>query len=740
MIGLKTDSPLERLLCIVSAGLVTGITAVTIELSFAALIFSGPLAPYVARGIGLALFGAIAMSAIVAMAGSLKGTVALPQDSPAAIIALVSAAIVASMPPSASGDSRFNTVVASIIVSSLLTAVVFILLGRFKLGSLTRFVPYPVVGGFLAGTGWLLLQGAIGMMAGIPLGLSQLPHLFDLATLISWLPGALLGVFLLVVLRHHNHFLITPIVLLGAVAVFYSALAAANMPIEEASSRGWLLGPFPQEALWQPITPGVLSQVSWLAILGQADKMVTIVFIGVVSLLFNASGLELVTGQDIDLNRELLSAGIANLVSGLGGGSVGYQTLSLSALANRMGASSRLVGILVAAFCGLLLVYGASIVAIFPKMVLGGLLLFLGLSFLVEWVYDGRFKLARIDYALVILILLIIITIGFLPGVAVGTGIAIMLFVVNYSRIAVVRHTLSGADFHSTVDRPASQRQLLRENGEQLEILQLQGFIFFGTAASLLNQIRCRLADSRRPRLRFLVLDFSRVTGLDSSAVSSFARMKQVAESQELQVALTSVTSEMECQLERGGLVNSHSAFDPTRVVHFMPNMDTGVEWCEDVLLATKGVSVSDCADTLEEQIDHVFAGPAAVTFLRYLDKIEVDKGVWLIRQGDPPDCLYFLERGLTTAWLDLPDGRSLRLRTMRCGTIIGEVGLYLGTVRTASVITMLPSVLYRLSAEAIRTMEERDPEVAAALHKWIARLMAERLAENNNTLRAMMD
>ncbi len=110
------------------------------------------------------------------------------------------------------------------------------------------------------------------------------------------------------------------------------------------------------------------------------------------------------------------------------------------------------------------------------------------------------------------------------------------------------------------------------------------------------------------------------------------------------------------------------------------------------------------------------------------------------MRQGDPPDAIYFIERGLATAQLELPDKRTIRLRTMRCGTIIGEVGLYLRSERTATVLTVEPSTLYRLSADSIQRMENQDPEIAAMLHKWIARLMAERLAENNTTLAAMMD
>jgi SulP family sulfate permease len=379
--------------------------------------------------------------------------------------------------------------------------------------------------------------------------------------------------------------------------------------------------------------------------------------------------------------------------------------------------------------------FGASLLSLFPKPVLGGLLLFLGLSFLVEWVVDAWFKLPRMDYFLVLLILVVVGAVGFLEGVVVGVGIAVVLFVLKYSRINVVKHTLSGANLHSRVDRPLSHRQALREKGEQLYVLQLQGFIFFGTAEYLLNQVRGRLKNTDLPP-RFVLLDYRRVTGLDSSAVSSFVRMKQLAESKSIKLVFTHLSPEMQHQLDRGGLGDGRD-----EIIRILPTLDQGLEWCEEQILTSDDLPFDETQYTLRAFLEKVLPQSDNITRLMgYLEKMDVESGHHVVRQGDPADDLYFIESGAATAQFELADGRSIRLRAMRSGTVVGEIGLYLGGARTASVIMTQPGTLYRLTAGAIQHMEENDPEVAAALHLLIARLMAVRLAEYNDTLMAVLD
>lgn len=725
----------NRWLPSLAAGLVIGIITVISQISYAALIFAGPLASHVTDGIGLALTGAIILTIVVALTSSLPCAIAVPQDTPAAILALTAAAISRSMSPSATSDAIFFTVVAAMGMTSLFTGSFFYALGRFKLGRLVRFVPYPVIGGFLAGTGWLLVQGSIGVMTGTTFSFARLDYILQPDAFAAWVPGLIFAVLLLVVLRRHKHFMIVPTMLVSAILVFYVILWLSGISIPEATRRGWLLGSFSQGALWQPFTPAALGQVDWSLVLGQLDKIGTILIVSVIGLLLNTTALELAVRRDIDLNRELESAGVANVLAGLAAAPPGFQTLSLSDLAFRTGSNSRLVGLVSAGFCALIVAAGSSLLSFFPRPVLGGLLLFQGLSFVIEWVYGAWFKLPRMDYLLIILIVAIVVTVGYLPGVAVGIGVAILLFVMNYSRTQIVRHVFTGENYHSAVDRPISQRRTLRERGGQLYILRLQGFVFFGTDVSLLNQVRQRLAGPNLPLLRYIVLDFGRVDGVDSSAVSGFVRIKQLVEPRDIQLVFSGLTVEMRRQLERGGLgVHAEG-------IHFFPTLDQGVEWCEDQILAAEHGAAAAADETLTTELKIVFSNPAHITaFMRYLERMQVTAGYCLMRQGDPSDSFYFIESGMVTAQFQSPDGHAMRLRTMRAGTFVGEVGMYLKSIRTASAFTIQPSTLYRLSADAIEKMESQDPDVASALHRFIAHLMAERLADNNTILTTMMD
>jgi len=105
-----------------------------------------------------------------------------------------------------------------------------------------------------------------------------------------------------------------------------------------------------------------------------------------------------------------------------------------------------------------------------------------------------------------------------------------------------------------------------------------------------------------------------------------------------------------------------------------------------------------------------------------YLEKEEVATGYHLFRQGEASGCIYFLATGAATAHFELPDGRSIRLRAMRAGTVLGEVGYYQRNVRTASVATTEPSTFYRLSGDSIERMEHDDPDLAVVMHRLIAR------------------
>jgi SulP family sulfate permease len=727
----------RQLLPSLAAGLVTGILEVTEVTAFAALIFSGYLAAYIPRGIGLMLMGAIVVVSLTALFCSLPGIVAGLQDNVVAILALVSAAIVNQMPVSATHQEEFTTVVVAIALSSLLTGALFLSLGQFRLGNLIRFIPYPVIGGVLAGSGLLLTFGAISVMTGASVSLFHLLPIIQPGLWVKLLPGLLFAVFLLLALRRRKDVLIVPGTLIAAIVVFYILLGLTNTSIAKAAEQGWLLGALlsDQGRLWQPLNVSDLAQVNWLVIGHQIGSLLVIPIIGVIAILLNLTSIELATGQNVELNRDLKAAGIANLFAGLGGSMVGWHALSHSMLNYKMGARSRLVGFVLAAVCGIVLWMGGSLLLYFPKFVLGGLLLFLGLDFLVTWVYDSWFKLPITDYLVMILILIVINTIGFLEGVGLGLVLALILFAVDYSRIGVVKHILTGATFHSNVSRPRLHQQLLRRKGDWLYALELQGFIFFGTAQKLFDTVRQRIDNRDLPPLRFLVLDFRLVNGFDSSAVLGFAKMKQLTEARGVTLIFTQLSPKMRRQMKKEVLQDGEK-----RSLQVFADLDHGIEWCEDQMITTfRSLDFGATTLTLMKQLEKAL--PPSVSTARlmsYFEEKKAEQGEYLIRQAEE-SALYFIESGQVTVQLEDEDGKITRLRTMRSGTVVGELGLYLHQKASASVIADEACTFFHLSAKRLEEMENDAPEIASALHKFIAGILSERLIDTNDALQALI-
>jgi SulP family sulfate permease len=718
-----------------TSGLVVGLVEVITAISFAALIYTGELSSYVAYGIGFALMGALITGVVVALKTSLPGTVAGNQDAPAAIMAVMAAAIVASMPGNATGLETFVIVAVAIALATLLCGIFLLSLGYFNLGGLVRFLPYPVGGGFLAGTGWLLVIGSISMMTGIAHDHLGLSTLFQVEILLQWLPGLVFAIIMMVILNRYKHYLLLPGLVLGAIIFFYLVIWLTGFSIAEVSAQGWLLGPFPEGNLLRPLSLSALALVDWNLVLAQVGSMVIILIISAIALLLNTSSLELVAEEDMDLNHELRAAGTGNLFAGFFSGLVGFHSLSLSAMNHELGVKTRLTGLFAGGVCLTVLVAGTAFVSLFPKFVLGGLLMYLGLHFLYEWVYETWFKLPKMDYFVILLILGVIATVGFLEGVTVGILVAVILFAVKYSQVEVIKHTLTAATYQSTITRPKLHKRLLRRYGKQVLILELQGYIFFGTANQLLEQIRTHLNDYVDNRLCFILLDFSQVTGIDSSVVLSFRKMNQLVQNSQETIVLTGLSKKIEIFLRKSGVLDlEENSF------HVSPDLDQGVQWCEEKLLGSTGVLARDMYKSCQDQLKEIIGDTEVIRrIMNYLEKQELPLGVHLIHQGDSPGSLYFLEDGVVTAQLETSGEEPRRLNTMSSENLVGELGFYLGSKRNASVITETPTTLYRLTTDALKNMEANDPEAAAQFHKFIAHVMAEKLSYLMSTVETLM-
>jgi len=710
----------------VLAGIVIGAVEVVFAVSFAALVFAGYLEFYfLDDGVGLYLGAAALTLAFMAWRAGRRGVVGGLQGTGAVMMAVVSASVV--VHGAGSPNDIFLSSLAAIMVVMVLCGVVFLWLGSRRRGDLIRFVPYPVVGGFLAGTGWLLFKGGVYVASRVSPFFNPLSDLLAASALQRWLPALAFGVMLLIAVRVIKRPLVIPAVIAIGLVVFVAGMIATGSSIEEVRGGGWLLGPFDSAILWKTWSLTALGGAGWLSVLESWAAIVTAVFVATFAILYNISGTELVLDRDLDTNQELRDSGVLNLVSGALGGIPGYHALSFTALAEHMRVDARAAGLIAALVPLAAVVFGASVVGLIPRMIVGGVLVFLGLAFMVEWVWDKRRLLPPLEYGVVLVILVGIIVWGFLVGVVIGLVLAVVLFAISYGRIELVHEVAFGETYRSNVDRPATERAELRGLSERVQILRVSGFVFFGSTNRLLERIRRRVEGATPPR--FLVIDLRRVTGVDSSAVVSFVKVMRLAEAVGSEIVFTSASDPVREQLARGGVVETKE------LVAFEPDLDRGLQRCEDALLSAPSLT--------EAKREHpAAAGPDALPpgLAVHLERVSVPEGTVLLHQDDPPGDVYVLESGRLGVETVTPEGTRLRLRTLRPGVVVGEIALYTGVARTADVVVEVPSVVLRIGRESIERLEAEEPELAAALHRWLATTLAERLTDTMRTFDLLLD
>jgi SulP family sulfate permease len=575
-------------------------------------------------------------------------------------------------------------------------------------------------------------------MAGRQLaGASDLLALFNGQQQLRWLPGLALALTISIGARYWSYAVALPTALLGAICFFYGLSFYVGETADTLAQSGWLLGPLDMAHLDVSalVALPLLEADHWQFLLAYWPDVGTILIISAISILLTVSALELISGRESDINRELRVAGLANIAAGLGGGIVGFHSLSVSSLALKLGGSGRLTGAIAALTCGVALLVGTHAIGLMPRFVAGGLLISLGFSFLAQWLLGSFARLPFGEYLLVPLIVAIVASVGFVEGVLAGFVAAVAIFVVSYSRIQVIHHELTGDMIQSSVERNLDDERYLRHAGKQVHILKVGGYIFFGTANQLVARLLERLADPAEPPLTCVLIDFGRVTGIDSSAAYTFDRLRQLAAQHRFVLVLSGI------QHAHAHRMRLAAQFARDEHVLLCTDLDHALEWCENRLLeAHAGAHARSSKPILGQVADQYPQDPGGVTLLSYLSEIRFQRGQVLIEQGHVANDLYFLESGEVSVFVQRSDGVPARIRRTGPGTIFGELGFYLNLPRTASVVADRPGTAFRLTVASLELMERDHPGLAAVLHRFMAKLLAERLASTTRTLQSVLD
>lgn len=709
------------------AAALCGVVTIAYAGSFGGLVFGGPLEPFVGRAVIAALVSSVIVLPILAWRSSFFFSLGGPDSNPAAILAFTLAAVSSEILQGAKAapSQLVPTALMALFFSATACGLILFALGRLGWGRYVRYIPHPVVGGFLAGSGYLLVAGSWKMLSGQALSPGNLGLLADVHPL-AWSTVVIVAAALLVLTRMVRHFLTIPLILVGAMVLFHGVRLAWGIDLATARQAGLLLAPL-QVGDWTHVGNFPYGDVRWDLLMLHAKDFGAMTMVAVITILLNTTSLELATNVDGNADQELKAIGLANILVGLSGGMVAVNSFNRSMLNLKAGANSRWS----ARFCALVVLgvvlLAPGLIGLMPKPVLTGLILFLGLGLLMTWVLESRLKMPLSDYLIVLAILGIVAALGMGPGVVLGLVTACVSFVFTLSKSPTIRHSFSLLDRRSNVERPAQQGEILRAQGSAMRGFALQGFLFFGTTSRLLDEVRAVLSETR-----FVLLDFRLVHGVDGSSTVALKKLRMLCAEAGITLILSGMSTSVESVLRLGGVEADGAK------LRMFPDIDHALEWCEDQLIAAALPHAE-----LVAALAGILTAEEVAYLVAHFERIDVAQDAPLIKQGESSDSMFIIEQGRVSVYLRLGDGvnsggRRLRLRTFTLGTVVGEMGLYTGAPRAADVVADEPTRAIKLGGAQVAALEKRMPDLANKLHRFVVRSLAQRLAGANAQLNAL--
>lgn len=712
----------------VIAGLICSLLSIAYCLSYAALIFSGPLSQWLSYGIAITFLSAAVSAAIYALRSSIPFAIASPDTSTAALMASLVAAMAARLAHEGHGD-LLPAILVGVSLTTAATGIVLYALGKLKAGRAIRFVPFPVIGGFLGATGCLMVAGAVQVVVDVRLNLSNLAALAQMHVLLKLAAAVGLACVLHVLINRWRNAYVLPFLILAVMVSFHAAVSIIGASVEDAQTAGWVfpsverVTPASPWMLWRDITAVPIKLLPWLA-----GDILAVIFVTTISLLLNATGVEVATRREVDVDRELRALGVSNVVGAAFGGYVSCLSLSRTTLAYASGAAGRLTGITVSIVCACFLLADPAYLAFVPKFALGGLLFFAGGRLIHRWLINSVSQLQIMDYLALLAIAAIIIQWGFIAGVVIGVVIGCATFALSASRVSAIKFSFNGSEYRSSLDRSPAELAILAEHGGELQGMALQSYLFFGSTSPLYEHVKSLITQS--PECRFLLFDFRHVNGIDSSAIHNFIQIKDAARKIGARLVLVNLTPELQRMFRNNGLDQDGTILSD--------ELDKAVEICETEIIAANWPNDQQSRTALAWVAEALGGAEAAERLLRVCRRLEIGPNQEIARQGDPSDSMHFIIEGRIAIFVALDENRSVRVRSLGRHTIIGEMGLVTGRPRSATIRTEASSVLYELPMEAYERINREDPALGQALHRFVIVAISERLSFANRMIGAL--
>ena len=441
-----------------------------------------------------------------------------------------------------------------LMVATMMAGVLLILLGIFKLGTVIKFIPYPIIIGFTSGIAVTIFTTQIADIFGLDFKGEKVPgdfigkwilyfHHFDT---VNWwnVIVSVVSVFIIAITPKFSKKVPGSLVaiILVTVGVYCLKLYGGITCIDTIGDRFSIKAQLPEAAV---------PALDWEAIKNLFPVAITIAVLGAIESLLSAAVADGVIGDRHDSNTELIAQGIANFVSPIFGGIPATGAIARTMTNINNGGKSPVAGIVHAVVLLLILLFLMPLAQYIPMACLAGVLVVVSYGMSGWRSFLGLMKNPKSDVTVLLITFFLTIIFDLTVAIEVGLIIACLLFMKRMSETTdVTAITEDEIDLNKEYD-------FLSTNLEHytipkgVEVYEINGPFFFG-AGNKFEEVMAAFGD--RPLVR--VIRMRKVPFVDSTGIHNLTNLCEMSQQEDIQVVLSGVCEKVNAQLEKAGFYN----------------------------------------------------------------------------------------------------------------------------------------------------------------------------------------
>ncbi|MEO8409334.1 MAG: SulP family inorganic anion transporter, partial [Propionivibrio sp.] len=635
-------------------------------------------------------------------------------------------------------------IVLLMTVLGILTGLIQILIGFLGFGKLIRYVPYPVVSGYLSGVGLIIVGSQIPKFAGAPAGSAWLevlitPQHWD------WRGLIIGGVTVVAMLAAPKLTRAVPGTIIG---IFAGLLAYVGIAVTDPALRQLADNPLVVGALgatsegyvglitdrWDQIGELKLAQVA-----GLIGSAITLAALLSIDTLKTCVVLDQMTRARHDPDRELVAQGLANMASSSIGGMPGAGIIGATLVNLSSGGQTRISGIIEGLMALIVALLLGAFVAWIPVATLSGVLIVVGLRMIDT--APLRFLESRttvLDFSVVLVVIGVALFVGLIAAAAAGVILSVTLFLREQVGGSVVRRKSHIGQRSSTWYWPEAEMQVIEQRGPAAVIYELQGSLFFGTTHRLYQTLEPELT-----RADFLILDLQRVQSVDLTAAHMLNLVRDLLSERGVPLLLSNVRERLPNGRNLRQFLELSGLFSGPGSVVVLPTLEEAIEWVEGRLLGDGGYQDLDLPPLELHEIE-LFKGskPDTLTDLKAcMETRSCTAGDVIYSHGETAADLYLIRCGEVRMLGNVGgSSRMCHIATFGRGEFFGGLAFLDRRPRGNAAVAVRDCELYVLTQEKFNYLAEEHKRIAFVLVSQLARMLAIRLRHADEELTLLQE